>query len=834
MADFSRKLRKSMESDEVIELARSLKRSCCEMNGGKYVEKDPKQTAQILHRLGDCYLTQAEEVKENFIYSAGLLVAAQVRDKDNKEITNSLNKLWTALMRKAGVTQEALDFWLVTAANKQRLSDLRKTTSERLEALRQSMEATKDRRDLEEKKIEHVQEILTLINSGLQSVLRRISEVCEKLLFSGKGPCEFAHVILGSLARCESTHYSDIEHLLLFDPHVDDSKSEDLKIRLQWYTVAFHVLIISLGESPLRLLGIPCLNDFKSRNVEDDWFYDSFTKCGVQIDSNMPQASIHPLKTGLIGTPLSIARQLDNADKSDRNGYHLSQILCKSVCLTGKKLLHQLFRIEVSKKIKEIQPTFRSWIKEQMSRQDAVDELCRSGDKRNIKKLLYRGISVIVSHLGSFLGSNRVSSMDVIDDLVQREQLKAEAGHNLKYALAVANEIRLRLYEVAGEQIAEIETEFVQSTEASGVLSQICAEVGTASVVDFFAIFHTLWCELHAVAVEKGSPDLLSKSFMRGGGQHAQIAISFIIQPQELKKIKNVYPTKREDRQHIGLFYIATASIAAFRNCWRALIDVFPESDSKVASDLSALKHKVDCMTHDVRVYRSRLYCKTNYVGMSREDIMAELFPNSSTSTIQQFATQLELLQDLFNLYMLDKRTLHLMPHLLLAIYRIANFASSFKCIETLVRSDLQRQGNALAINQSLGHLREAMKSFRSEVLECKFCPSDEYAPSYVLGLMKELLNKGQGFFTMEEIDFNQWEYRLSKVRLELLALDTVERFFNRGDDFTQVVFNSKDWSYFLTYYSEALLRDVDRGLAKIDQCFLIIPAHQTTAFRST
>lgn len=54
-------------------------------------------------------------------------------------------------------------------------------------------------------------------------------------------------------------------------------------------------MIITLGESPIRLLGIPCLSGFYSEDESDDWFYDKFTKCGVQFDSNMPFASVHPL-----------------------------------------------------------------------------------------------------------------------------------------------------------------------------------------------------------------------------------------------------------------------------------------------------------------------------------------------------------------------------------------------------------------------------------------------------------------------------------------------------------------------------------------------------------
>lgn len=267
----------------------------------------------------------------------------------------------------------------------------------------------------------------------------------------------------------------------------------------------------------------------------------------------MLQANIQPLRNGLIAKPAGIIKHLDNAC-NNTNGYHLAQVLCKSCYIAGDQMLHQLYRIAISKRLNALKPELRLWVKEQMENQDALVEFCGSNGKRNMK-LFYREVSVIVSHIGSLSGSYRTSSLDIIDDLVHRKFLNQKAGHNLKYAVAVASEVRLRLYDTAGGQIAEGEIAHKLDIDNSSNSIEDC--VGKESIFDFFDVFYAFWSELHSVIILGNPLEFLSKSCMRYSGQHIQRAINGALYPEGLDGIGSVSGTSIEKNQRRGILYFS-------------------------------------------------------------------------------------------------------------------------------------------------------------------------------------------------------------------------------------------------------------------------------------
>jgi predicted nucleotidyltransferase len=152
-----------------------------------------------------------------------------------------------------------------------------------------------------------------------------LTRECESRL--GQPPCDYAIIALGSVARTEATPFSDLEFAILYsDPTIGD--------KINYFRVLSHFLhlkVINLGETILPALAIEQLNDFKSSDPKDNWFYDSETPRGISFDGAMPWASKtalgrmatdNKLALELIKTPEEMA-EFQDEDIAVKEGYHL-------------------------------------------------------------------------------------------------------------------------------------------------------------------------------------------------------------------------------------------------------------------------------------------------------------------------------------------------------------------------------------------------------------------------------------------------------------------------------------------------------------------------------
>jgi hypothetical protein len=110
----------------------------------------------------------------------------------------------------------------------------------------------------------------------------------------GPAPCNFSIIGLGSTSRKEVTPYSDLEFSIMVD---DNSKNPSPEQRqyFRFLTYFIQMQMIKLGETILTSVGISSLNDFYSKNKEDDWFYDDVIPKGFSFDGMMLWACKTPL-----------------------------------------------------------------------------------------------------------------------------------------------------------------------------------------------------------------------------------------------------------------------------------------------------------------------------------------------------------------------------------------------------------------------------------------------------------------------------------------------------------------------------------------------------------
>ena len=305
-------------------------------------------------------------------------------------------------------------------------------------------------------KISSVQQINRLIACNYKQIMASLGQLCEDVM--GKPPCEYAIAGMGSLARSEITPYSDFEHIiLLFD---DKNYRSDLEY-FRWYSVIFHTIILNLQETIIPSLNIDILNN---QNFKfGDWYFDAHTPQGISFDGMMPHASKFPLgriqhtKDKLFQTELikPVSQMLEYlGSKADlKNGYHLADILTKTCFVFGNEEVFKQFEYRVKIYLK--QKTKQERIKE--VKQQVKDDLdiystrfrlakLKSSGKINIKQLIYRSISIFIAALGKIHNITANSSFEAVNEMQEIGEITNITRDKLNYAIAVACEIRLKVY----------------------------------------------------------------------------------------------------------------------------------------------------------------------------------------------------------------------------------------------------------------------------------------------------------------------------------------------------------------------------------------------------
>ena len=485
--------------DEELQLAEQMKQNYCKESIGKQLkETDLKKAAEMLHKIALIYKQRSPD-KVSLIKCVGLLNAAILRNPPNiSQIKADLIDVCKHVLEQANAHKPNAD--LVAKANtvKDGIKKLRTIVDDFLKQTDAQITAnnikTEDLEELQVRKAKSIQCINKTIANKYKEIMADISKFCMEIM--GKPPCEYSIVGMGSLVRSEITPYSDFEHIILL---CDDENYEQHLEYFRWYSVIFHIIILNLQESIIPSLNIKSL----------DWFFDAHTPRGVSFDGMMPHACKFPLGrfektkkkpfvTELI-KPVSEMLKYLRSEEDLKNGYHLADILTKTSFVFGNENIFDQFVNGVKtyltsksklERINEIEQQVRDDL-DKFSTRFRLANL-KSQDTINIKQLVYRSSTLFVAALASIHNVSDNSCFDIIKKMTDWNIISQTTKVKLSYAVAIACEMRLRVYMEKKSQCDNP----IDLNENNENNKKFLSIVGAKNTINYFQIAYCLQREV--------------------------------------------------------------------------------------------------------------------------------------------------------------------------------------------------------------------------------------------------------------------------------------------------------------------------------------------------
>ena len=475
----------------------------CDENGK---ERNPQKSACIIHQLGRVYRKRTPD-KISLIRSAILFNAALVRKPSNAdEIESDLRELCSHVLRIADAQDKDADLIGKAKTMFEDVRDMREVVGKAVKSIKHIPEDVFEDQYLEqiEKHICCIKDIQELTYQCFVKVMGSIADCCVKVM--GVSPCAYALCGMGSLVTKEITPYSDFESFIVLEDDIQHQPDYEHKLEyFRWVATIFQLILVSFGETVIYDAAIPSLNH--PENKEENWFFDAFTPCGISPDGFYPHASHNPLgrqdftkdkpwKTELIKPVSEMLKYLDE-DEDRKNGFHLADILTKFCFVSGDRDLFHHFDSTVKSRISETGMSVNSLrlMKEDQQRFGMTKGLwsLQFHSQFDMKRVIYRTITMSVAALGQLHGKDWSSSFEVIDQL--DKSFPKHLRIKFKHAVAIACEIRLKSYLAGQGQISTLKTGSYANSEYTSTLVEL---LGVREACDFII---TAFC-LQEIAVK--------------------------------------------------------------------------------------------------------------------------------------------------------------------------------------------------------------------------------------------------------------------------------------------------------------------------------------------
>ncbi|XP_078495711.1 uncharacterized protein LOC144751230 [Ciona intestinalis] len=477
--------------EEEKNLAQELKDLCD--SDGKEMIGTQLEAALIFHKLAKIYKSKTKHKKLNMTRSAVLYNAAIVRDPTNQISKEELKTLCSAVLVKADATKHDADLISLAAELKNRLDGLRTDFGKSYKQLEIIPHGLEDDQlvELQRKKVLDVKQLQQEVTRSYTELMRFISDECIKIM--GAPPCKYAVVGLGSLARSEITLYSDFEHIIVLNNDVAKMEMEEQNIIMKyfrWFTSIFNIILINLGETMINCVAIPSINP-RYR----DWFTDIVTPNGVTFDGIAAHACIRPLgrpatkkkKKSEFIKPVDEMVQYLDSDEQIKQGYHVAEVLSttcfvagdEAICVEYKKKAHLRIKENDEKNrfstvSKQLEENFKNFSLENQQLNAALGL-----QNYNIKRAICRGATIFISAIGRLHLLQASSCFDVIDELKETGECSEEDAHQLQFMVAVACEIRAKVYHSKGQQ----DDVFMEDFQYEDIIKDLIFNVGKQSLV---------------------------------------------------------------------------------------------------------------------------------------------------------------------------------------------------------------------------------------------------------------------------------------------------------------------------------------------------------------
>ena len=478
------------------QLAQQLKDVCDD--SGK--EIDYSKSATIIQKLGLIYLQRSSD-KFSLIKSAGLLNAAIIRNPPNvSEIKQDLANLCKHILQQAEAANQTADLIKKAEEVKSAFTQLRNEVDQFLSNSKSTESAQNEiTTKLEEDKISSIQSIQTKITDAYVRTMTNLCEYCENVM--GKPPCQYTVTGMGSLAREEATPYSDFEHMItLEEPNYRPQHLDYFR----WYTLIFHIVILNVQETIIPALHVPTLNDKDSKL--GDWFFDSHTR-GISLDGMMPHASKYPLGRGPTKNkpwavelikPLKDMLKYLSSESDLKEGYHLSDLLTKSCFVYGSREIYDQFVEGIkthlhTKTHQETREEITTLVKDDLNKFST--RLClaklRNNNTINVKQLVYRSSTLFIGAMGRFHNISLNSCFDIVKKMAEQNKITPQTKHSLLFAVAIACEMRLRVYMGHKSQ-----RDWIEIKADKGGIKNFMNVAGQANTIRYFQVVYCLQCEV--------------------------------------------------------------------------------------------------------------------------------------------------------------------------------------------------------------------------------------------------------------------------------------------------------------------------------------------------
>ena len=435
------------------QLIDELRRLCD--NKGK--EKNPEAAADIFNQMGLLYKTKSPD-KISLLQSVALLNAALTRQPD--KFKNDSTKMCNHVLHCAKAKQKKC--LLKISCNVRKQIDVMRTNVKqnlmKIVKILDDAEAS-ERLLKEQENVKQVYSIQNILSRHYKRIMASISEICFEIM--GRPPCKYALVGMGSLAREEVSPYSDFEHIVVLENcHSKKKKRNTTNIKeyFRWYSVIFHVIVLNLQETILPAMCIPGLNDSSTSN--GNWFYDGITTRGISFDGMMLHACKFPLgrttktknkpfTTELI-KPINEMVKYLTTEEDLKNGYKLREVLTQTCFVEEDEDVYGKF----SNKAKQVTNqncgsySILKQLYEDLENFSQFKNLLNFTLQKsiNIKRIVYRSMTLFISALARLYNVDAASSFEIINKLKSSQTISESAAKILSHAVAVACHIRLSHY----------------------------------------------------------------------------------------------------------------------------------------------------------------------------------------------------------------------------------------------------------------------------------------------------------------------------------------------------------------------------------------------------
>ena len=444
----------------------------------------------------------------SLIRSATLLNAAITRKPSNiQEIENYLKTLCSHVLKEASAKHLNVDLIGCAGKIEKKVKTMRDEVNQELDNFKRFETINKTKEELENIKIKNIKNLQEKISKDYKHIMAEILQYCQIVM--GNSPCRFALIGMGSLARNETTPYSDFEHIIILEENCQLKHDYEKVLKyFRWLSVIFQIIVINLKETIVPSVDIESFKTTKNGKSEC-WFYDRITTRGISFDGMMPHACKFPLgqhvlsdetkqyETELI-KPVDEMLKYLSSQKDLKNGYHLKDILTKVCYVAGernifdnfqKKIYYVLDKQSQDEKKQEIKKMLIEDLDNFATRSNFLKHTSKSF---NIKKDLYRSTTIFISALGQVENIHASSCFDIIEGLAEKQMITERFKSKLMFAVAVACELRLKRYMKQKRQDDEIKS-FKSHQDA---VQQLLENIKVTDLISYFQIAYALQCSV--------------------------------------------------------------------------------------------------------------------------------------------------------------------------------------------------------------------------------------------------------------------------------------------------------------------------------------------------